>query len=355
MPQVFRRSLVGPPQPNGDSESEVYAALMQELLKNQQFTPKPMYTPEQARSRIDQNNNITQLGLLGTVAGDDSLRGVGGQILKQALADRAPIRTQRGTMDPLSGEEAVSPEWQEQQRDQRQGKILQLALADEQRRAAIQQRREAEQQRAEDRQRDRDLKEELVRTRVSTKSGPDPEMADLKKQLVQSQIDANKNRVNLANDKLVQTEDKRKLAAERSAQNASRVSQVVDDAIKQSGFWTTGLVGSGLRRVPGSPAYDLEKTVNTIKANLGFDQLSQMRQASPTGGALGNVSNKEIDFLQSVVANLDPNQSRPQLLKNLNAVKTHLSNWQKVQSQIAVDTKNNAPAANGGWEYHGSE
>ena len=42
-----------------------------------------------------------------------------------------------------------------------------------------------------------------------------------------------------------------------------------------------------------------------------------MRDASPTGGALGQVSNQEIDFLQSTLNNLTQNQSQEQFNKQL--------------------------------------
>ena len=42
-----------------------------------------------------------------------------------------------------------------------------------------------------------------------------------------------------------------------------------------------------------------------------------MREASPTGGALGQVSNQEIDFLQSTLNNLNQRQSQPQFESQL--------------------------------------
>jgi hypothetical protein len=42
-----------------------------------------------------------------------------------------------------------------------------------------------------------------------------------------------------------------------------------------------------------------------MKANLAFDKLQAMRNASKTGGALGNVSNEELALLSSTVASLN--------------------------------------------------
>ena len=42
-----------------------------------------------------------------------------------------------------------------------------------------------------------------------------------------------------------------------------------------------------------------------------------MREASPTGGALGNVSEKENEYLQSVLGNVEQSQNPEQLKRNL--------------------------------------
>jgi len=46
-----------------------------------------------------------------------------------------------------------------------------------------------------------------------------------------------------------------------------------------------------------------------------------MRDASPTGGALGQVSNIELRQLEASLGSLNPNQDKETLLKNLNTVK----------------------------------
>ena len=80
---------------------------------------------------------------------------------------------------------------------------------------------------------------------------------------------------------------------------------------------TTGLFGSLLSRVGGTEANNLRSQLATIKSNIGFDKLQSMREASPTGGALGNVSEKENEYLQSVLGNVEQSQSPEQLKKNL--------------------------------------
>ena len=80
---------------------------------------------------------------------------------------------------------------------------------------------------------------------------------------------------------------------------------------------TTGMFGSLLSKVGGTDANNLRSQLATIKSNIGFDKLQSMREASPTGGALGNVSEKENEYLQSVLGNVEQSQSPEQLKKNL--------------------------------------
>jgi len=89
------------------------------------------------------------------------------------------------------------------------------------------------------------------------------------------------------------------------------------DTISNSTLPTTGMIGDALSGVGGTGARDLRGLLDTIKANAGFDRLQAMREASPTGGALGQVSERELAFLQSTIGNLEQSQSREQLEFNL--------------------------------------
>lgn len=79
-----------------------------------------------------------------------------------------------------------------------------------------------------------------------------------------------------------------------------------------------GLIGSLKSNFPGNNAYDVDKMLNTIKANVGFDRLQAMRDSSKTGGALGQVTELELKLLQSSLAALDqgmsPKRFREQLM-----------------------------------------
>jgi hypothetical protein len=134
---------------------------------------------------------------------------------------------------------------------------------------------------------------------------------------------------------------------------ADNVINKVDEALGKVGFWTTGLTGD-LRstlvgRVTGGGAYDLDKTIDTIKSTLAFEELQAMRDASKTGGALGQVAVRELELLQSTIANLDKGQDEDVLRRNLNQVKTHYENVRSTLAKIAESPaaqQKAAPATN---------
>ena len=97
----------------------------------------------------------------------------------------------------------------------------------------------------------------------------------------------------------------------------------------------TGL-GSYLSWVPATNARDLAATLETIKASIGFKRLQEMRDASPTGGALGQVSEKENALLQAALGSLEQSQSEAQFMANMDRIEsTYLDivhgegNWRK--------------------------
>jgi hypothetical protein len=134
----------------------------------------------------------------------------------------------------------------------------------------------------------------------------------------------------------------------------------IDRALEQANFWTTGISGATSGMFPGSPAYDLRATVTTIKANIGFAELQEMRMNSPTGGALGQVAVQELEMLQAVLGSLDPNQSEDQLRQSLSQI-AQLLERQKMYRQEALKERYGQspqmpPQANaGGWSVIGVE
>jgi len=131
------------------------------------------------------------------------------------------------------------------------------------------------------------------------------------------------------------------------------VGETIDRAIAKANGWTTGFWGSAASKVPGTAAHDLMNTLNTIKANLGFDKLQAIRDASPTGGALGQVSEMENILLQSVWGSVEQSQTQEQLVENLNRIKAIREQYailkrQAYEQDVARFGAQNVPNPDGG-------
>ena len=166
-------------------------------------------------------------------------------------------------------------------------------------------------------EKDQEFKREMATLRAQLTAGT----TSLQQQLIQEKIDALRQKKQDAIDKQLGS-------AEGVIKNTEIVLGKVKEAEGLIGAGTTG-VGSYLSVIPGTNAKELATVLGTIKARLGFDQLQQMRAASPTGGALGQVSNRELAALEGAVASLDQGLSPKALKENLKQIETSYKNWQE--------------------------
>ena len=106
--------------------------------------------------------------------------------------------------------------------------------------------------------------------------------------------------------------------------DVDRSLKLIDDSIISA----AGTSAAASKYLPGTPAFKLDLQMDSIRARIGFDQLQNMRAASPTGAALGPVSDKENTLLQSVMGSLDIRQDPETLKENLNQIReTYLDAW----------------------------
>jgi hypothetical protein len=138
---------------------------------------------------------------------------------------------------------------------------------------------------------------------------PDP-MKELQTENLRGQIAEREAKVDDKQQRVARSQETMK-------SKALVVVDAADKALASIGRGEAGFVGKSMSDVPGTKAYDVARMLETIKANLGFQELQQMRDNSPTGGALGQVAVQELIALQSTVANLDIGQSEQQLRQNL--------------------------------------
>lgn len=140
-----------------------------------------------------------------------------------------------------------------------------------------------------------------------------------------------------ADEKRQERLDKQAQSANAAIAGADRIIQEVGEAKEKVSGFSAGL-GSYLSVLPLTEAKDLSKRLTTIKANLGFDRLQQMRDASPTGGALGQVAVQELIALQSTIASLDQDQSPAQLRQALDKIETSYARWRDTVRQAGKAT-----------------
>ena len=121
------------------------------------------------------------------------------------------------------------------------------------------------------------------------------------------------------------------------AQTTSFIQDV--DALMDPGFTETGFIGGVTAAVPGTPAYDREKELLSIRARLGFDQINEMKRLAAESGAsgtgLGQISNIEFMSLQSTIDAIYTGMSADAQNKALEAIKKHLLNVQQLASGVA--------------------
>ena len=211
--------------------------------------------------------------------------------------------------------------------------------------AKLELEREKAAEKAAAQKRDQEFKQQMAALAASAKSAT----TDLQRQLTQLKIDELKNKQSdKAEAKLIKEEG--------AVAHANKVITDVLDAKNLVTGLTTGLAGKGQSFVPGTDAYTLKERIATIKANLGFDRLQQMRDASPTGGALGQVAVQELQALQSSVASLDVGLPKKELDKNLGKIQAHYAGWLKslgreVPPELTAPTPTptTAPTASGTW------
>jgi len=102
-----------------------------------------------------------------------------------------------------------------------------------------------------------------------------------------------------------------------------------ESLLEKGGLPVTGFWGNMLKDIAGTGAADLKNSIVTIKSAIGFDKLQDMRDNSPTGGALGQVSERELAQLNASLGSLEQSQSAEQFKKNLMRVKDYYQKYYK--------------------------
>tara|TARA_B100001113_G_scaffold351147_1_gene349639 strand:+ start:1383 stop:2432 length:1050 start_codon:yes stop_codon:yes gene_type:complete len=86
-------------------------------------------------------------------------------------------------------------------------------------------------------------------------------------------------------------------------------------------FGTTGVYGKfAADYLPSTPARNVKNLLKSVQSNVAFNRLQEMREASKTGGALGNVSNVELGLLMAAHGAIQQDLSKDLLVENLKEI-----------------------------------
>lgn len=99
---------------------------------------------------------------------------------------------------------------------------------------------------------------------------------------------------------------KQAAAAGQRATSANVITSAAQKARELISGTSTGVAGAVTAYNPQSNAAELYRQVEVMKSNATIEALTAMRAASPTGGALGSVTEKENAMLAAKIGALDP-------------------------------------------------
>jgi len=135
-----------------------------------------------------------------------------------------------------------------------------------------------------------------------------------------------------------------RISQQRSIDNAIDAARLYAEGHKTA----TGARGRAMEQIGDIPllgayATQAKTTLNQllaqVEANIAFDRLQRMRDESKTGGALGNVSNIELDLLKSTLGSINPDMELDVFLEQLNKVQRHYKNFLAIElgHQVEID------------------
>ena len=329
-PESFRGDMIDPVQvtatPRGDSpESQAIQNRITSLNTQAQQDIAANDAAAQAAPANAQNAYMQAL-----LSGQD-IGGMAEQIASAQMADmlgpKAPVSVSRGAtlVDPRSGNVVYQSPYEPGTSGGMTGSLQELSAINADRVAAGKAPISAEEYLRERRQNTTDL--QLYRTYVAQAQarGETPmSEAQFAAQRVESEAGAKTTGAGMAERQL----DMPRAAAmyEQSSANFSRLYRAAENLHNDEALWKG--VGKGkyasVSVIPGNEGRDIRARIENLQSQVGFMVLQDMRNASKTGGALGQVTERELQFLQDNLASLSTDQSPEQFQESLGIVMEYM-------------------------------
>lgn len=136
-------------------------------------------------------------------------------------------------------------------------------------------------------------------------------------------------------DKQIEQIQQNQVRDQDTAMGASTVLNTVEElsqAVKENPNMITGPIGMILGVLPFTEAGEARLTTETLRANLAFDALKNIKAS---GATLGSVSAPELALLEAKVANLNLNRGSEAVLKSLEEI-------DRYYKQLVVNAYNRA-------------
>ena len=105
-----------------------------------------------------------------------------------------------------------------------------------------------------------------------------------------------------------------------SINSMDRLATAANEVLNSPGLKGITGVRGAIPNIPGSAAADAETKLNTLKSQVAFGVLQEMRNNSKTGGALGAVSDAEGKRLEANLASLEKAQSMKAMVESLKKI-----------------------------------
>jgi hypothetical protein len=152
-----------------------------------------------------------------------------------------------------------------------------------------------------------------------------------------------------ADQKLQQGQMKEAARVESIDAKIGRLEDAASDLKKHPGLTKVvgSVYGNYAPNIPGGEAANFAADLQSLKAQVAGNVIQEMRDASKTGGAVGQVTEKEWPLLMNMIASIDESQSVEQYQQRLddlvNYAKTLRSNLRSAGQMPGIEVNQSAP------------
>lgn len=152
------------------------------------------------------------------------------------------------------------------------------------------------------------------------------------------------------------SQETRSAGKETAGNTITLAAQRAREAMSADGLPATGVLGKIAAISPASNAAEVRRQIDVLKSNATVETLGAMRAASPTGGALGSVTEKEGAMLAAKAGTLDPDS--PNFARDLDDYERTLLetiHGPEVGRAIFNQTRKKGPAVIDGYQIEEAE